>query len=114
MSVALPLSLSFHNIEASDALRALVEERSQHLHEVAPELQNLRVVIDEQHRSHLHGNHFQVHLELSLPGQRLAVSHDGPSRSHENAYAVVREAFANATRRVRKTLDRRHAHRARA
>ena len=46
------------------------------------------------HQHHRKGNHFEVRIELRVPGAELAVSNKpGDINAHEDVYVAIRDSF---------------------
>ncbi len=60
------------------------------------------MVVEAAHRHHeSHGHHFQVKVELVVPGKTLMVSHDPPEqRSSADPYTAVSQAFGVMRRQL--------------
>jgi ribosomal subunit interface protein len=72
-----PLDISFRNIDASDYLRNLAEERVARLERFHPRIIGCRVVIEAPHRS-AEGIHppLGVSIEVDMPGRPRIVARD--------------------------------------
>lgn len=97
----IPLELSFHNMQPSDALRDAVEKYVQRLDNLNAHLIGCRVVIEMPHKNHRTGQNLpDVHIVLRVPGKELVVSremaHAGNKKTATDAYAVLDNAFAVA------------------
>ena len=97
----IPLELSFHNMESSDALKAAVEKHVNKLDGLKAHLIGCRVVIEMPHKNHRTGQNLpDVHIVMRVPGKELVVSREmarAPNRkTPTDAYAVVDAAFAAA------------------
>ena len=102
----IPLELSFHNIESSDALKAAVEEHVSRLEQLHDHIIGCRVVIELPHKSQkAHGNQPDVHIVVRVPGKEIVVSkelaHEGHKKNATDAYAVLDNAFAVAANRLK-------------
>jgi ribosome-associated translation inhibitor RaiA len=102
----IPLELSFHNIESSDALKAAVEQHVGRLEQIHDHIIGCRVVIELPHKSQkAHGNQPDVHIVVRVPGKEIVVSkelaHEGHKKNATDAYAVLDNAFAVAASRLR-------------
>jgi len=94
----MPLDISFHNLETSEALEQVIRGRVDHLNRIYDSLTSCRVSIETPHRQHRKGNVFKVHVNLGVPGGSLAVSRE--CHSHPDAYQATREAFDAAERQL--------------
>lgn len=102
-----PVQITYHGIDPSDALTALIHERAAHLERVNERIHSLRVVVEAPHQHHRHGNHYRVRIELTLPGSDIVVGHDDGERdTDEDAYRAVRHAFDAIRRRLTATQAR--------
>lgn len=93
------VQVTFHGLETSEALDALITEKAEKLRVVCDRLQKVRVVVDQPHRSHSKGNELELKIELLVPGDEIVVRrtvavNDGPS----DVYALVKDAFHAAQR----------------
>ena len=97
----LPLQITFHSVERSDAIAAKVRERAQKLERFFDSIQSCRVAIEAPHRHHTKGNQFRVRVEVSVPGQQLVVTRGGDEReTYTDVYIAVRDAFDVMTRQL--------------
>jgi ribosome-associated translation inhibitor RaiA len=102
----IPLELSFHNVDPSDALKTAVKEHVGKLEQYHDHIIGCRVVIELPHKSQkASGNPPDVHIVLRVPGKEIVVSkelnHDGHKKSATDAYAVLDNAFAVAIGRLK-------------
>jgi ribosomal subunit interface protein len=94
----LPLRITYHGLESSDALNQLVEERVAKLSHLSDRMIRCRVLIEAPHRHHQHGNHYRVRVDVLVPGNQLVVG--GARATHPDAYAALGQAFDSIERRV--------------
>jgi ribosome-associated translation inhibitor RaiA len=102
----IPLELSFHNIEPSDALKNAVEAHVGRLEQLHDHIIGCRVVIEMPHKSQKAlGNPPDVHIVVRVPGKEIVVSkelaHEGHKKNATDAYAVLDNAFAVAASRLK-------------
>jgi len=102
----IPLELSFHNVDPSDALKKAVKEHVGKLEQFHDHIIGCRVVIELPHKSQkASGNPPDVHIVLRVPGKEIVVSkelnHAGHKKSATDAYAVLDNAFAVAISRLK-------------
>jgi ribosome-associated translation inhibitor RaiA len=102
----IPLELTFHNIEASDALKVAVKQHVGRLEQLHDHIIGCRVVIELPHKSQkARGNLPDVHIVVRVPGKEIVVSkelaHAGHKKSATDAYAVLDNAFAVAASRLK-------------
>jgi ribosomal subunit interface protein len=97
----LPLQVSFRHMDHSDAIKALVREKSAKLDDFSEHIMTCRVVIEPKGKHHLHGKLYEVRIDLTVPGEEIAVTREPDQHSeHEDIYVAVRDAFDVAGRRL--------------
>src|ERR1700761_3842840 len=97
----IPLELSFHNMDSSDALKNAVDGHLAKLEQYHDHIIGCRVVIEMPHKSHRTGqNTPDIHIVVRVPGKELVVSrelaHAGSKKTATDAYAVLDNAFTAA------------------
>lgn len=102
----IPLELSFHNMESSDALKAAVRAHVNKLEQFHDHIIGCRVVIEMPHRSQkASGNPPDVHIVIRVPGKEIVVSrelaHGGHKKAATDAYAVLDNAFSVAQKQLK-------------
>jgi len=102
----IPLELSFHNMDSSDALKAAVAEHVGRLEQFHDHIIGCRVVIEMPHKSHRTGQNIpDVHVILRVPGKELVVSREMARavdrKRPANAYAVIDNAFDAAVAQLK-------------
>lgn len=95
----LPLQITFRNIPPSEAVEKKIREKAQKLQRITDNIVACRVTVEAPHKHHYKGSTYQVHIDLTIPGNEIVVSRDpGLNHAHENVYVAVRDAF-NAVQR---------------
>lgn len=102
----IPLELSFHNLESSDALKAAVRAHVDKLEQFHDHIVGCRVVIEMPHKSQkASGNPPNVHVVIRVPGKEIVVSREAYTRGYKkaatDAYAVLDEAFTTAQQQLK-------------
>jgi ribosomal subunit interface protein len=96
-----PLEITFHQVQASEAVEDYVRKHAEKLERHHPRIIRCRVAIEEPHRRHRTGNRFDVHLEVSVPGKMLTVVREpGELADHQDVYQAVRDAFVAMERQL--------------
>jgi len=98
----IPLEISFHNMDRSDAVEAKVRERAEKLERYFGHITSCRVVVEAPERRHTKGNLFQVKIEIGVPSRPPLIvnRHPGDKHTHEDVYVAVRDAFDAARRQL--------------
>lgn len=109
----LPVQITFHGTERSDAVEAAVREKVQHLERFAGDVMSCRVAIDLMQKHQHQGRPFGVRIDLRVAGRDLVVNRV----QHEDVYIALRDAFDDMKRqledavRVRRGDVKRHEER---
>ena len=99
-----PVQITFSNMTPSDAVRARVEELAAKLERFHDRIMACRVTIRAPNRRQRKGRLYHVSIDLTVPGQEIAVNREAPEhQAHEDVYVAVRDAFEAATRRLEET-----------
>jgi len=97
----IPLQLSFRGMEPSAAVELKVRERVAKLERFSDRITGCRVVVESPHRRHHQGKLFHVRVDLTVPGNELAVSREpAQHHEHEDVYVAIRDAFDAAQRQL--------------
>jgi ribosomal subunit interface protein len=102
----IPLELSFHNLEPSDALKAAVQEHVNRLEQFHDHIIGCRVVIEIPNKSQkATGNPPDVHIVIRVPGKEIVVSREYKDNGHKkaanDAYSVLEDAFRVAQQQLK-------------
>lgn len=105
--------VTFRNMSAHPALSEAVRARAEWLGSFHPDVAGCRVALAFPHRHNKHGRPFSVHIQLSIPGEDVTVSHeallhrspepleaDAAGDDHRDAVAAINDAFDVARRRL--------------
>ena len=105
------VTVTFRDMDGSDFVRDAVDAEAKKLEKHHDNITACRVVIAAPNR-HTKGTHFAVHLEVSVPGKDIVVSHD-PDQKHRNedGYTAIRDAFKSARRQLDDFRGKREARR---
>jgi ribosomal subunit interface protein len=97
-----PLQITFHNVESSPALRGYVEQRAEKLEKFFDRITSCRVAVHAPHQHHQHGNHWQINVEVSVPGAEIVVNRSpDQGNARTDPYAAVDLAFDEALRQLK-------------
>ena len=103
-----PIELSFHGCDHSDALETEIRERVTKIEEYYGRLMSCRVVVELPHKSHHQGKLFHINIDMTVPGAGHVVHNDkGKNPAHEDVHVAVRDAFNAVEAQVKKITDKR-------
>ena len=92
-----PVQVVFHGVERSDAVEEHVRDKVAKLEHLYPEISGCRVTIGLPHNHQQQGKHFDVHVELAVPGKEFIVNR---APGQQDMYAALRDAFDAAKRQL--------------
>jgi putative sigma-54 modulation protein len=95
-----PLQITFDGLAHSDTIEAEIRDRVAWLKQYYPRITGCRVLVKVPHRHQHAGRHFDVVVDVSVPGGApVVISHHLPNDPLlRHARAAIRQAF-DATRR---------------
>lgn len=95
------LRITFRNMESSEFVEARIREAVAKLEAIDERLTGCHVLVESRHRHHHKGNVFHVAVDLTRPGEEIAVTRDPElDHAHEDVYVAIRDAFDAAKRRL--------------
>lgn len=93
----IPLKITVRDMPHSEALDARIRAKAVKLGEFHPNITSCRVTVEKSHRHQRQGEHFQVVVDVRVPGREFVANRD----HDEEVYVALREAFGA----VRRQLD---------
>lgn len=104
----LPTSITFHGMDASEALREKIEARAQRLRRFAEDIEACNVVVSASARSRQQGNRYNVRASVTMHGREIEAGHASASNpNHEDPYLAVTHTFDSLRRRIQDHVRRR-------
>jgi len=94
-----PLQITIRDMRHSEALEAKIREKVSRLEEVHPRITRCRVTIEELHKHQVQGRHFQVKVDVRIPGREVVAN----LAHREDVYVALREAFDSIRRQLAET-----------
>ena len=92
----IPLQISFHGIEQSNALHDAIRKKAEKLERYYDRISSCRVVLEVAGHHKGKGNQFTVRIDMKVPGGEIAVTHEHDA----DVQIALREAFDAARRRL--------------
>lgn len=103
-----PIELSFHGCDHSDALESEIRARVAKIEEYHGRLTSCRVVVELPHKSHAQGKLFHINIDMTVPGAGHLNHHDrGQNPAHDDVHVAVRDAFNAIEAQVKKIVGKR-------
>ncbi len=104
----IPLQITFHGIDHSDAAEERIREKVSKLEQFFDRITSCRVTIERNHKNtsslHQKGEDFNIRLDLTVPGSELVVKR--ASDEHEDIYAALKGAFQAMERQLKEYVER--------
>lgn len=98
----IPLQITSRNLELDGFFREEIRERAEKLERVHDRITRCRVVVEVPHRHKKDGIHYNVKIEMTVPGGELVVKRE----PNEDLSVAIRDAFDAARRKLEETTDR--------
>ncbi|MFN3075593.1 MAG: HPF/RaiA family ribosome-associated protein [Alphaproteobacteria bacterium] len=107
----IPLQISFHGLDHSDAVEERVRKKIKRLETLFDKIVSCRVVITVHHRNtdsaHHKGEPFHIRVTLIVPGDELVVNRDPKEiHEHEDIGKALRDAFDTVERQLQEYVAR--------
>jgi hypothetical protein len=97
----LPLHITFRGMSPIVEIETEIRERAAALDSYCGDITSCRVAVDIPHRHHKTSNLFQVRIDMTVPGEEIAVNKEATRE------VVVHEAFTAARRQLQGYASRR-------
>ncbi|MBX6322680.1 MAG: HPF/RaiA family ribosome-associated protein [Rhodospirillaceae bacterium] len=99
--MAIPLQVSFRNMDPSPAVEAHIREKVEKLSRFSGRIIGCRVTVEAPRRRSPVGKLYNLRIEISVPGRDITVTHAGrKDPAHADVYVAVRDAFDAAARQL--------------
>ena len=94
--------ITYRGMEHSAAMDARIAGYAAKLEDFHPKITRCHVIVDERDRKKSKGNHFEVRIDLHVPGREIVAS----QKEHEDAYVAVHEAFEAVYRQLEEDIEK--------
>jgi len=106
--MTIPMELTYKRLEPSDFIEQKVQHRLKQLESICTDINRVHIVLSSPHHRMHQGNHYEVHIELYVPGTELVVTRNtGTSEAHEDFYVALRDAFDAMERQLKRWKEKR-------
>ncbi len=102
----LSTQITMKDIPSSQAIENHIRLKAQKLTLYAPKINSCRVVVEVPQKHKRQGKIFSVHIDVTVPGKELAVSH----QENQDIYVAIRDAFNAIERQLEKYAQKRSGH----
>jgi ribosomal subunit interface protein len=100
------IQITYRDLERTDAIDSYVRKRADKLLRSGHPLVSCHVAIEAPHRHKLHGRHYRIRVDLTIPGAELVVDRCPDLGGDEDLYAAIDGAFEHALRRLHDHVER--------
>ncbi|ODS24420.1 30S ribosomal protein S30 [Candidatus Endobugula sertula] len=94
--MAMASNVTYRDLDASEALNAIISKRLTKLGRYCSDIKHSRVVLDSPHNHKHKGKQFRATVEIDLKGNPINICQDDPS-----IHVAVRDAFDVAERKLK-------------
>ncbi len=95
--------ITYRGMQPSPAFDAKILDYTNKLEEFHPKITSCHVIVDERDRKKRKGNHFEVRVDIHVPGRELVAS----LQEHEDPYVALHEAYQVLFRQLDEELEKR-------
>jgi cold shock CspA family protein len=97
----LPLQITFRHMGRSTTLEGKILDRAAKLDRCAAHITSCRVVVEPAGRHRLHGNQYEVRIDITLPeGEVVATREPSKHKEYKDIEIAIRDAFDSAVREL--------------
>lgn len=101
------LQISYKDIPKTEAIDNAIRDRIDKLEHYFDRLTSCRVVVEKPHQHHKKGNHYCIHIDLTLPNYEIVVRRDPTLKGQgDDIYVAIRDGFDIAERKLKNYVDR--------
>jgi len=93
----LPLQITSRNVSLSENAEQTIREKAAKLDQFCDRIMGCRVLVESPHNHQQHGNHYNVRLDITVPGSEIVIKRE----ENEDLYVAIRDAFDAARRKVK-------------
>ena len=95
-------TITYRGMEHSAAMDARIADYAAKLEDYHPKITRCHVIVDERDRKKTKGNHFEVRIDLHVPGREIVASR----QEHEDPYVAMHEAFEVVYRQLEEDIEK--------
>ncbi len=105
--MAIDLRVTYRDFKPPILAEKRIQKRVDKLERLFPRIVSCHVIVSELHRAHKKGKHYNVHIDVLIPGTELVAAHDHHDRrSHEDFYVALRDSFDSLERQIKSHTER--------
>ena len=106
-----PIQIVFRDLPPSASLEASIRRKAERLLRLHPSVTACRVTVSRPPAHHHKGGHYQVRVDLHVPGTDFVAAREPDAdNGHDNVYVAARDAFRATKRMLQEHLRRQRLH----
>jgi ribosome-associated translation inhibitor RaiA len=95
-------TITYRGMEHSAAMDARIADYAAKLEDCHPKITRCHVIVDERDRRKTKGNHFEVRIDIHVPGREIVASR----KEHEDPYVAMHVAFEVVYRQLEEDIQK--------
>ncbi|EKD44992.1 MAG: ribosomal subunit interface protein domain/'cold-shock' DNA-binding protein [uncultured bacterium] len=99
-----PLQITFRGIGQSESLKAELQEKADKLQQYFDKIVACQVVLEKPNHNQTHGNLYDTHVIVTVPGKELIAKHNGAIDAHTSihkAFETMAKQLENYAEKIR-------------
>lgn len=97
----IPVQITFRHMDKSEWIEEMIVDKAKKLDQFSDRIMSCRVVVQPAGKHHRHGNLYEIHIDITVPGQEIAVSREpGQDSEHKVLAVAIGDAFDSARRQI--------------
>ena len=97
----IPIQITFRHMDKSEWIEQLILEKVNKLEQFADRITSCRIVVQPAGKHHRHGNLYEIHIDITLPGKEIVVTREPSQHNQDKVLSVaIGEAFDTARRQL--------------
>jgi len=103
----IPVDITYRNIQKTDALEALIQDKLNKLDEVCDHIMGCHIAIEQVHTHPNSGSPYRVRIDMTVPPQHELAVVKSPNEGvqYDSLEGVIRDAFDAARKQLKKLND---------
>ena len=98
----LPLQITTRSVSLSEAAEQTIRDKAAKLDQLCDRIMGCRVLVEAPHRHQNQGNHYNVRIDLTVPGSEMVIKRE----ENEDLHVAIRDAFDAAKRKLKDYTSR--------
>ncbi len=103
-----PLEIVFKDIDKTDDIVELINEKAEKLHQVHDRINSCRIAVEKPQKHQKSGSPYRVRLEIRIPPSKDIVikREPGDREMHEELATIIRDVFSSGWRKLKEITEK--------